>query len=361
MGCHPAVDESAEQCVVFATPSPTVRFTEPFASFVGEAVRRGVRPVLVTRTDACVSPFVSSVMRRAAGAWVLQARDGTLYDALSGWRVEGLDQWGWPSAWQGQAVDGPVGAGRERLPGFADPSDASCPVVTFDVDVHQRAEPSSRVGAVASSVGAALGVSWQCWATREPLLAEWDVEAVTETVRRGMPDSPTVRAVAAGGAFCEVQASRTGTGLAEHTVGGVPVDRGTDLLAMATAAAERVVAEHNPAMGFFGVADFDLTDVGVVHSPRARVSQSPLVMLVGPRAVRDLGLDVERLVGEHDVRVLGRARVPCLLARFDGADPVRRWQQAVAFTVALGLPDALDAVGGRPTQTEGQTRTGETA
>jgi hypothetical protein len=52
VGCHPAVDELDERFVVYATSSSTVRLTEPFAAFVGEALVRGVRPVLLTTTTA---------------------------------------------------------------------------------------------------------------------------------------------------------------------------------------------------------------------------------------------------------------------------------------------------------------------
>lgn len=349
-GWHPAVDEFDERYVVFATSSTTVRFTEPFAAFVAEAAGRGVIPVLVTTIAARVSPFVSLAMRRSCGLWALQARDGTLYDALSGVQVDGLgdlcEPRGAVPGWTESGPGRPEGAdGSGRLPGFFDPPAASPPVMTFDVRTRQRAVESSRVGAVAQNLGESLGVSWRCWATREPLLAAWDLGAVTAEVRRSMPRSPMVRVVGDGGAFCEVQVARTSAGLAEQTIGGVPVDGGADLLAVATDAAERLVAEHNPTMAFWSVADYDVAGGTVVHAPRARAPEAPLVVVVGPAAVRDLDVDADRLVAEHGARRLGRARMPCLLVRFDEPDPGRRWAQVAGFAVALGLGDELQTMG----------------
>ena len=332
VGCHPAVDELAEQYVVFATPSPTVRFTEPFAAFVAEAAVRRVRPVLVTTPSARVSPFVSSVMRQAGGVWAVQDRDLTTYDALSGYQVGALsDLWGEP------ATD------RPRLPGFTDPPSVPCQVVTFDMHTHQRAEESSRVGAVAEAVAARLGVRWECWSTREPLLEAWDLTAVTRAARATMPQSHTFRVAGTEGSWAQVQVDRTRTGLLEHTVGGVPVAADADVLAMATDVAEALAASHNPTVAFVSVAEYDRDpETGaVVQAARARPVEAPVAVLFGARAVRDLGVDLDALVADHDVRTMGRAKVPCLLVRFDGADE-ERWSQMARFAQALG-PQAIQA------------------
>lgn len=138
-GWHPAVDEFDERFVVFATSSSTVRFTGPFAAFLAEAAVRRVRPVLVTTTVARVSPFVTLAMRDAGGVWAVQARDGAVFDALSGWWVDGLGDLCPEPSRPAEAVGdvGPDRRERLRLPGFADPSSAARPVLTFDVHTHQ--------------------------------------------------------------------------------------------------------------------------------------------------------------------------------------------------------------------------------
>ncbi len=325
VGRHPAVDESTEQYVVFATPSPTVRFTEPFAAFVAEAVERGVRPVLITTTTGQVSPFVSSVMRQVGGAWALQARDRTTYDALSGRKVGALTD-----LWEGTDT-------KDRLPGFTDPPVAPQPVVTFDVYTHQRAETSSRIGVVADDLGDRLGTQWRCWSTREPLLEPWNGAAVTLAARRHMPESAVLLVSGTGGAFAQVQVARTRTGIVEHTEGGVPVPSSADPLELATTAAETLARTHNPAVAVVSLAEYDADGTGgVVQAARARPVDAPLVVLVGPRAVRDLGVDAAALAREHDVRTVGRAKLPCLLVRFDGPEAVRRWEQMARFAEALG-------------------------
>ncbi|MCL2849658.1 MAG: DUF6177 family protein [Micrococcales bacterium] len=340
VGWHPAVDDFDERYVVFATPSLTVRFTEPFASFVGEAAVRQVRPVLVTRTDARVSPFVSSVMARAGGVWAVQARDCATYDAFTGSQV------GSPvELWERPDTDGDD-VHRDRLAGFADPSGSAVQVVTFDVRTHQIVGSSTKVGMVAEQVGALLGTSWQCWSTREPLLAGWDIDAVTTVVRRGMPDSPTVRAGGTDGAFCEVQASRTGAGVSEHTLGGVPVSADADLAALATKVGELVVGQHNLTFASVAVADYDHDAAGLVHSPRARVPEVPVAVVLGPTMVRDLGVDVAKMVDLYGARVVGRAQVPSLLVVFGEGDPVRRLDKVVQFYLDAGVGDALTGTRG---------------
>jgi hypothetical protein len=331
VGCHPAVDELDERYVVFATSSPTVRLNEPFAAFVGEALVRGVRPVLVTTTTARVSPFVSLMMAQVGGVWGVQTRDCAMFDAMSGYRVSALgDLCGEPTV------------GAERLPGFTDPPTAPVRVVTFDVHTHQRAEPSSRVGAVADVVGGCLGARWECWSTREPLLQVWDVAALTREAQRSMPESHTYRVVGSDGAFVQVQAARTRIGLLERTWGGVPVSDDDDVLALAEGVAEALVGVHNPTVAFVSLAQYDRDrETGaVVQAVRKRPVEAPVAVLVGARAVRDLGVDLDGLVRGHDVRTLGRAKVPCLLVRFDGASGEQRWTQVARFAQVLG-PEAI--------------------
>ncbi|MCL2464984.1 MAG: DUF6177 family protein [Micrococcales bacterium] len=336
VGWHPAVDEFDERYVVFATPSRTVRFTEPFASFIAEAAVRRARPVLMTTPTARVSPFVSLVMRRAGGVWALQARDCTTFDALSGYQIDDLT-----SLWSDEGR--PAG---DQLPGFTDPPSAPAQVVTFDVHTHQRAERSSKVGVVAEAVATHLGTQWQCWSTREPLLDPWDVAAVTAAARGRMPESHTFRVAGTDGAFCEVQVARTRTGLLEHTVGGVRAVDGANVLETATALAETLASTHNPTVAFVSLAEYDTDEAGaLVQCARARGVEAPVVALIGPRGVRDLGVDTDELAREHDVRVVGRARVPCLLVRFDG-HAVQRWADLAGFAAALGEENINRAVAG---------------
>ena len=344
VGWHPAVDEFDERFVVFATSSPTVRFTEPFAAFVAEAAVRGVRPVLVTTTTARVSPFVSLVMRDAGGLWAVQARDGAMFDALSGYQVDGLGGlWAAGSVRPGETADGDQD--RTRLPGFTDLSSAGCQVMTFDVHTHQRAESSSRVGVVAETIAAQTEVQWQAWSAREPLLEPWDVGAVTAEARRRMPESHTLRVVGTAGAFCQVQAARTRTGLLEHTVGGVPVPDGSDAVDRATAMVQVLAETHSPVAAFASLAEYDTDGESLGQSVRARAVEAPVVALIGPRAVRELGTDVEVLTRDHDVRTVGRARTPCLLVRFTG-DVAQRWAAVVRFGGQLGGESVRRALGG---------------
>jgi len=162
-----------------------------------------------------------------------------------------------------------------------------------------------------------------------------------------MPDSPTIRIGGTGGAFCELQASRTATGVCERTVGGVPVGGGTDVLALAVGIGEALATEHNVGFASLAVADYDLDGGELVVPARVRTRKVPLVLVLGPVALRDLGVDTDLVVRGHDARLLGRAKTPTLLVAFDEPDPERRLAQVVQFHVDAGVAGAFrDAAGG---------------
>jgi hypothetical protein len=206
------------------------------------------------------------------------------------------------------------------------------------------------VGTVAQTIGEVLGTTWTCCATREPLLDRWDITALTQVVQRSMPESQAMRAAGTHGSFAQVQVGRTKAGLLEHTVGGVPLAEGRDPWELATDLAERVVGSHAPTIGFVSLAEYDEAvpgDVsqGLVQAARPHASQAPLVVVIGPKAVRDLKVDVGALAGEHDVRPLGRAKTPCVLVRFTGEHPERRWGQLNQFAATLGAGNIARALG----------------
>jgi len=318
------VDEFGEGFVLFATLVPTVRFTEPFAAFVAEAVARGVRPVLMTKPDAQVSVFVSLVMRQAGGMWAVQERDGATFDALSGYRVYELaDLWGQPDTT------------RDRLAGFTDPPVRSRHMLMFDIYTHQRATERSRVGLVAETVAEVAGARWECWGTCEPFLDPWDTEALTRAVEATMPESPTMRAVGTDGAYCLVQVARTEHGLLEHTSGAVPVDT-TRVDRVVRMVAERVAKEHHPTVALFSAGEHDQAEDGtLVRQARQSASGELVAGLLGPTVAHDLEADLQTLTSEHFVSAVGRGRFPSVLVRFAGRG-TQRLELAATFLQAVG-------------------------
>jgi hypothetical protein len=321
---HPVIDELGDGFAVFATSTVTVRFTEPFALFVTESVDFGLRPVLMTRMDARVTPFVAAAMRRAGGFWAVQARDRATYDALTGRRLENLpDLWGAPvvephGPW---SAVGPV---------------AARPVVAFEVRAQHRATDTTTVGRLAQDTVAALGGSpLDRWDTREPLLEPWDLSRITDLARAGMAHSQIVRARGEGGAFCEITVDRTRTGLLERVVGGVVAPPGAsraDLVSLGGGALERLAQQHTLTQGSTSLVEYD--DGGpageVVQHARSRSLETPLAQLYGPRAVTTLGSGLDELRRRFDARSLGPARAPSVLVRISPSGAARTEQEGGA-------------------------------
>lgn len=339
-GWHPGVDEFGDGFVVFATPDRVVLFTEVFASFVAEAVARGVRPVLLTAVEARVSAHVSLVMRASGGLWAVQRVDGATFDALSGYRIGALEE-----LWAPAQVKG------ERLAGYSDTGVGVCGVVTFDVHAHLRVDERTLVGGVAQALTQMTGRRLECFGAREPLLEPWNQVAVTEVVRGVMPESQTLRVSGSGGVFGQVQVARTPTGLLEHTVVGIPLLEGVldgQVVDVATAGLERIAERFGVTVGFAALMQYDwagsVDAPVVVQGVRSRAPEAPVAVLVGPRGVRDLAVDFDGLAKAHEVRRLGRAKTPSMLVRFMSVDQ-GLWGQLAGFAAALGPASIARAAG----------------
>lgn len=76
----------------------------------------------------------------------------------------------------------------------------------------------------------------------------------------------------------------------------------------------------------------------------AKRPEVPLAVLIGPRGVHEMEIDVEAIRAQHDAVVLGRRRVPSLLVRFSGAE-TGLWQQLADLARDIGPSKVLAASG----------------
>jgi hypothetical protein len=331
---HPVADEQGEDYTVYAASARSVLLTEPLAAFLDHATTEHLRPVLLTDAHARLSPFVSLAMRRAGGLWAVQ--DGsTVYDGLSGYRVEAFSD-----LWRRSGTD------RDRLGTFTGWTTTPHGVLMFDVFAHQRATADTTIGDLAAGVVASLGgAAPDVWGLHEPLVERWDAATLTETARRAMPVSDVMHARGADGSFCDVAVGRTRRGILEQVKGGVPIgaypSTTAGVVSTASATLTHVAERFGPTIGFVSLAEFD---EGVTQRAAAKRLEVPLAVLIGPRGVHDLGIDAEDLARRHDVTVLGRRRLPSLLVRFSNPD-VGLWAQLLAFAHDLGVERIAEATG----------------
>jgi len=331
---HPVADEWTEEYVAWAAQTQHVLLTAPLATFLDVAVTDQLRPVLVTLDGASLSPAVSLALRRAGGHWAVRTDRG-VFDGLSGYRIDAFED-----LWRRSGTD------RDRLPGYDQVTPDGVGVLMFDVYAHSRATESTTVGDLAQATVSALGGGdLALWGPHEPLLEPWGVPAVTAAARAGMPVTAALHAWAPDGSFVDVSAARTRHGVLEQAKGGVvvgsyprhlddPVERASDALA---AVAER----FRPTIGFVSLAHFD---AGPSQTTTAKYPEAPLAVLIGPRAVYDLELDLTALVERYDVSILGSGRSPAVVVRFSDPD-VGLWAQLLAFAYDVGAERVAAAAG----------------
>ena len=331
---HPLADEWTDEYAVYVAGTSTVLLTAPLHSFLEWSVSEGLRPVLVTGESVRLSPFVSLAMNRAGGFWAVRTEKG-VYDGLTGFPIGSF-----PELWTGKAFEG------ERSVRFLTPSDDPQAVLGYDIFGHQRAVADTQVGHLAETVHDALGGQpLDVWGVTEPLLEPFGIEPVTETARRGMPESPTMHARAADGSYCDISVGRTRRGILEHVAGGVPIGSYPHqlgpLIETATRALQSVESRHQPTIGFVSLAE---VAPGAMQSVGVRRPEVPLAVLLGPRAVHDLAPQVAELKERHDVIELGRRRLPSLLVRFSRTDR-GSWAQLMAFANDLGIERVREVAG----------------
>jgi hypothetical protein len=332
---NPVADEWTEDYVLFAASSRTVLLTEPFKRFLEYAEGERLRPVLLTDVEAELSPFVTMAMLGAGGFWAVQTATGAVFNGLTGYQITGFsDLWEQPSE------------DRLRIPLLAEASATPAGVLMFDLHAHQRAAATTLIGDLGGQLVTSLGGSpLDVWGLVEPLASGWDTRRLTEVARAGMPDSETVLTRGPDGSFCTMQVVRTPRGLLEHVKGGVPIGAYPFELAgaveRASAALTLIAERFQPTVGFVSLAEFD---PGAVQGVSAKRPEAPLAVVIGPRAVHEMKIDVDKIVQFHDATVLGRRRVPSLLVRFSRTD-AGLWEQLAHLTRNIGPANVLAASG----------------
>lgn len=337
---QPYADEWADEHAVFSTPSREVLLTQALEGFLIVANEGRRRPVLLTDEGARVSALATLAMRRFGGLWAVRTSDG-VFDALGGHRIRSFK-----GLWDESFCDDAV------LPAMSNPTHDGSGVLMFDVFVHQRAVEETRIGHLAESLFDRLGGGTpQRWDRFEPLLSPWDVERVTSLARLGMPQSDVMRVRSDTGGFGEITVARTERGILEQAKGGVLIGEYDNniapYIARAGDALAHIADRFHPTIGFVSYAH---TDAAGAQEARSRPPEVPLAVVIGPRGVRDLGVDFDEVKRKHDVVRLGRARVPSLLVRFSREDE-GLWRQLAAFVYDLGLEKVLAAAkvdGGGP-------------
>lgn len=327
---HPVADAWPGDLLVFEARHESVVLSAPMRVFLEDARKSRYRPVLVTPATSTISWTVAERLRDSGGMWAVRALDGRLFNALSGYEVADL-----AGLWEEPVEQ------AARLDTFEGPPVGGSAHLLVDVYARERAGASTQFGALAEALVNGLGSgSLESWGLQEPRTRAWDRERLTVSLRAQMPVTAPHYIGGNDGSALNTTLARTRTGLLEHTRGLVPVGDYDEALLRGGAgyfarhprmaeALELLAREFRPTVAMVSLAHAVPTECGPGQGAASRWPDQPVAVLVGARAVRDLGVDLEELSRDHDVTYVGSQRAPAVLLRLSGPDPA--WHQFVAF------------------------------
>lgn len=365
---HPAVDGSDDAILQHETRSEVVHLSEARSDLLRRASADGRRVVLVTDERSSLTYPMHDALVRTGGVWVVREARGTLRDGSDGRVLASVsaatdrtapvltpvatstgDGTGLPGAPVSPVFlrseptgDGPDAADvRRRL---AAPLGRQ---LVVSVSVRHQARRTTLLGRTTEILAEQLtGSPVLGWGVREPAVVPWDRTALTAYARGRVPEDS--RLVVVGDGFVgTITVRRTSHGLEETTQ--LLVNAGPSGSDAARAVVDAVPATlgqlSSTLVPLFGLVTTrtgraDLLVPSVLETPVV-----PLAMLLGPPAVRELGLDLALLADQHDAQVVGRRRVPGVvlpLGTFDHAD----WGRLAGVVRTLGADRVLAAVGG---------------
>lgn len=327
-------DEGGPGYSVYLSHLDHVRLMAPVRTWLAASRREDRSPILVTGPAAVLSPLTVDAMRISGACWAVRT-DAGVYDGLSGRRIHAFTDFRSPRD-------------SERHPVYSQVPQPTDAAIMIEVIAGRRADAQTLIGPLAEATITALGgAAPDRWGLEEPLTRSADHQRFTDSIRAQMPIAEPHLLVSPDGSFASVSVARTQHGLTERVRAGIPVGTlgGTPHEELVRGVGEVFVElqEQIPLVAAFAslapVVDLAL---GRAQRPGLRAAEEPLAVLIGPRATRDLQIDVEALQHRFDLTAAGRARTPSVLLRLPQE---RSWQTYSAFIDALDPHRLASALG----------------
>ena len=343
---HPLVDFAGDGYVATISDAPLVAATEGFASLAIDAAGVGKRLMLVTTPESRVTFGMLQLLAAIGAAWVVRRADGALRDALTGRAIATFDD-----AFRPSTTEMPDAAADYFAPV---PNTQRWLQITVSVN-HPPREKTVLGGSVELLAGQLANAVPVAWGVNEPAGLHWNRDNVTRFVRGRMPRESKIYVAGRGehAMTATVRISRSSRGVTEETK--ILVALGED------EAVARTRIEEAPAiLGRLADAQSVLVASAFLLRGRADLSIDPVLaappvpvaVVLGPRAVQDLAINLADVAARFGAFRAGRARIPSLVLPFT-QEGRGSWQQfvdvaaefsAVDVAKAFGLPDtASDA------------------
>lgn len=342
---HPLVDDLVDGIAVTRSEAAVTSFGEARADFLREAALAGVRPVVLTTDSGRITAPLAEMVSRTGGAWLAEQPGGGYVDGLTG-RVLGSVSEAFEEPGPGARVSiAPAPLGR-----IDDPL-----VLTVSMSVRRQATEQTLLGGPFEQLADIAGTPPVGWSTTEPAGLHWNRANLTRFARGRMPRDSRLVVAAASGMIATTSIQRSPKGVDETIRARILLGRDEQ--------------EARPALGrvvdaFARIARAPVAILGSAFLERGPADLTlrageiavpvPVAVLLGPAAVRDLGIDLAEAEERFGALRVGQPRLPSLVASFTGdgaADSAGAvvgagsWEQARRFAESLGVTDVLRALG----------------
>ncbi|MBB5642541.1 DUF6177 family protein [Cryobacterium roopkundense] len=342
---HPLVDFAGDGYVATISDAPLVAATEGLASLAIDAAGVGKRVLLVTGPESRVTFGMLQLLAAVRGGWVVRRSDGALRDGLAGHAIANFDE-AFTTSTADAAAD------------FLAPVPHAQAWLQITASVNHPAREETTLGATVELLAAQLAQAAPvAWGVNEPAGLHWTRENVTRFVRGRMPRESKIYVAGRGerAMTATMRVSRSARGVTEETKMLVALGGDEAVARTLIDAAPAVLGRLANAQSVLVASAFLLrgrADLSI--DPVLAAPPVPVAVVLGPRAVQDLGIDLADVAARFGAFRAGRARIPSLVLPFT-REGQGSWQQfvdlagefnTVDVTKALGLPGSDAGQGG---------------
>ncbi|MET0990676.1 MAG: DUF6177 family protein [Glaciihabitans sp.] len=305
---HPLVDFAGDGFVVSVTTASLVGVTDARANLLADCAVLGIRVVFVSPPHARMTFGMLQLIALGGAMWLVEEFDGSLRDAITGVSA----------ATVAEAVKtARPGTTPARDIPLTVPGEHVQPWLQVALSVHHQARAEVLLGRAAEALAATLGDGRVvAWGTSEPAGLRFSRENLTRFARERMPLESRVHTVTRGlrPTTGTIRVARSASGVLEETT--MLVSLGDDKAVVddiLSRLSQLFVSLANTQTVLFGSASMLRGRADLSFAPFEASSLEPVTLLLGPRTVRDLGLNVADLESRFGAIRAGKPRIPSLV------------------------------------------------
>lgn len=305
---HPLVDFAGDGFVVSVATSSLVGVTDARSNLLAECLMLGTRVVFVTPGHTRMTFGMLQVMALSGALWLVEEPDGSLRDAITGVSADTVaDAVAAVNSRTRPARDIPLTVSEEPTQ----------PWLQVAISVHHQPRAEVLLGRAAEALAATLGDGRVVgWGTSEPAGLRFSRENITRFARERMPLETRVYTVTRGlrPTTGTIRVARSASGVLEETT--MLVSLGTDQAVVdevMSRLSQFFVSLADAQTVLFGSASRLQGRADLSFAPFEASTLEPVSLLLGPRTVRDLGLNVADLESRFGAIRAGKPRIPSLV------------------------------------------------